>query len=351
MAENGLSQPGVAWGNGANGSGAGPVVSISCGSCHNPHGNGAYRILNPIPSVATGSINPAWTARIVDVSAGTFRTVASHSFLIGDSVTVKGNTLGPDVTATVATVPSNTSFTLTGVAGTGTGGTATRNGGVKVTDAANAANATRNYTVIQTKGPSYALLASDVTTDAATGDYLHYQVPWNAVAPVTATPPNTPTYNLDAPNGIPGGTDGLGLVGSGGFGEQITAWCSSCHTRYMAYSEPKDASGGTGAAYNTARPGASDGTFSSTKDSVYTYQHRTRGASGRSCVTCHVSHGTNAVMGGDSSKAFTYPDGTASASSRLLKVGNRGTCQLCHDPTGTIKIGDQYPAGPIPGTP
>ena len=83
------------------------------------------------------------------------------------------------------------------------------------------------------------------------------------------------------------------------------------------------------------------------------FQHRTRGESGRSCTTCHVSHGSNAVMDGTYSSTFTYPDGAASASSRLLKVGNRGTCQLCHEPTGTATAGDQFPPAPypVPSTP
>ena len=46
-------------------------------------------------------------------------------------------------------------------------------------------------------------------------------------------------------------------------------------------------------------------------------------------------------MDGDFSKVYPYPGSTSgspniSPSSRLLKVDNRGTCQLCHDPTGTI---------------
>ncbi len=344
MTENGLSQPGKAWGNGANGSGAGPIVSISCGSCHNPHGNGQYRILNPIPTataVAPNVFSAAWVVELVDygvAAADTYRTAASHGLLVGDTVIVAGNSLSSaNVTATVATVPANNTFTLTGVSGgLGTGGTVSRSldsvvGGVRVTDAANPTNATRNYTVIQTQSP-YLLLASDVITGgyaATSGDYFHYQVPWNAVSGST----------MDAPNGIPG----TSTFSSNGFGQQITAWCSSCHTRYYAYQEPltDPADGTVGAAYNTARP----------DDSIFKYQHRTRGASGRGCVTCHVSHGTNAVMDGAYSSTFPYPDTTVSASSRLLKVGNRGTCQLCHDPTGTIKIGDQYPAGPIPGTP
>lgn len=44
-----ISGTGTAWGNGAIGSGAGPTISLTCGSCHDPHGNGNYRILKPIP--------------------------------------------------------------------------------------------------------------------------------------------------------------------------------------------------------------------------------------------------------------------------------------------------------------
>jgi predicted CXXCH cytochrome family protein len=343
MAANGLNQPGKAWGSGANGTDAGPAVTISCGSCHNPHGNGQYRILNPIDGTAVTGMNARWTAAIYGVGGGTYRTIASHGLLIGDTVTIAGNSNSSlNGTALVVKAVANTTFTVTSITtGDGSGGTVTRVGGVKVTDAANTANATRNYTVIQTPtGLGYTLLASQAAAFSATsGDYLHYRVPWDATSG---------SSNYDAPNGIPAATTTVS-----GFGEQITAWCTACHTRYYARSQPTDASGGTGAAYNTARPGASDGTFSATKDSVFTYQHRTNGSSGRGCVTCHVSHGSNAVMNGTFSSTFTYPDGTASASSRLLKVDNRGTCQLCHDPTYTILAGAQYPLAPypIPGRP
>ncbi len=41
------------WGNGAVGSGAGKTgVSLTCANCHNPHGNGSYRVLRPIPSAS-----------------------------------------------------------------------------------------------------------------------------------------------------------------------------------------------------------------------------------------------------------------------------------------------------------
>src|ERR1019366_821969 len=41
----------IAWGNGPISAEAnyGKTISLSCGSCHDPHGNGNYRILRPIP--------------------------------------------------------------------------------------------------------------------------------------------------------------------------------------------------------------------------------------------------------------------------------------------------------------
>jgi cytochrome c553 len=287
MTENGLTNPGIAWGNGANGSGAGPAVTLSCASCHNPHGNGKYRILNTIPS-PTG---------------------------------------------------------LTPVAAPG----------VSVTDAsAPAAGDTRNYTVMQTKGTegtesTYLLYSSQVvaaasagtfngiagTYDATGGDYFHRNVPWNpqvnnaACDPAVFPAPAACATANDAPNGRPST-----------FSTEITAWCSACHTRYYADQNPNPDPAGTpatGPAWQFPRPG----------DAIYKYQHRT--VPNRACVTCHVSHGSNAAMPGTFSSTQTMPNGVASASSRLLKIDNRGTCQACHDPTGTITAGQYF--GPAPVVP
>ena len=345
---NNLVQPGKAWGNGTNGSGVGPTVTLGCTSCHNPHGNGNFRILRSFGTTESGiptGINAAWTASLVDagvVTTTTYRTAASHGLNVGDTVTITGNSsTTANVTGIVATVPASNTFTLTSVTpGSGTGGIVTRSAalGVRVTDApldsdnnpANGIdNATKNYTVIQAAAPNFLLYASQVTTGPLTGDYLHRVVPWNAL---TGT-------NQDAPNGIPA------AVGTQpAFNDQINAWCSTCHTRYLANQNPttSPANGTVANSWGTPRAG----------DTTYMYQHRVR--SDRACTTCHVSHGSNAVMDGTYSSTFTYPDGTtASASSRLLKVGNRGTCQMCHEPTGTDVIGNQYPPAPypVPSTP
>ena len=262
----------VAWGNGDIGlglTGAGPVVSMGCTSCHNPHGNGNYRILNPAPA---------------PLGAG---FVAVPTLAAPAEVAVADTPVdNPDPTE----------------------------------------SDTKNYTVIQVKGTgtppdlsSMLIYADDVTKAGygpTTGDYWHVRVPWNSA-----------TGTNDAPNGRPANAVG-GIVG---FDTQITAWCTTCHTRYASASG-HDPSG----------------------DALYAFRHETIG--NRACTTCHVGHGSNAAMTGDQSRTQPFPDGsvpsylvggTPTGDSRLLKVDGRGTCQLCHDPTNTAFATQPY-TGPLP---
>jgi predicted CXXCH cytochrome family protein len=89
-----------------------------------------------------------------------------------------------------------------------------------------------------------------------------------------------------------------------------------------------------------------------TVDPTYKYQHST--ASNRACTVCHVGHGSNAVATGAFSSTQSYPGGPTSTAvvggSRLLKVDNRGTCQMCHDPTGTIPAAVGLPNSANPPT-
>jgi predicted CXXCH cytochrome family protein len=270
LADNGLSAPAVAWGNGPIGlgfNGPGPTVDLACASCHNPHGNGQYRILNPIPDP--------------DATSGTFTPAAA------DAVVTDSPADNPDA----------------------------------------AESDTKNYTVIQRRGTvgnlsTYLLYADDVLDlgyGATTGDYWHVRLPWNSASSAS-----------DAPNGIPVNQTG-GLVA---FNTQMTAWCSSCHTRY-----------------------ASDAGDTPSGDALFVYRHETVG--NRACTTCHVAHGSNARMEGTYSQTQPFPNGdvvtytigTATGDSRLLKVDNRGTCQLCHDPTGTVADGTYTGPVPVPGVP
>jgi predicted CXXCH cytochrome family protein len=93
---------------------------------------------------------------------------------------------------------------------------------------------------------------------------------------------------------------------------KISGWCATCHTRYLAGTKSARTDSG---------------------DAVYTYRHRTNFTSQGTptCVQCHVAHGSNASMGPYSS-AVPFPDGSAGGSdSRLLRIDNRGVCQMCHN--------------------
>jgi cytochrome c553 len=50
---------GTMWGNGAINSGVGPSYALECISCHDPHGNGNYRILRSVPS-GSGAPTPGY---------------------------------------------------------------------------------------------------------------------------------------------------------------------------------------------------------------------------------------------------------------------------------------------------
>jgi cytochrome c553 len=237
----GVVSQGIAWGNGAAGSGAGPTVALTCASCHNPHGNGKFRILNPIPAP--------------EATGGTFTPVAAPG------VTVTDSALGTP-------------------------------------DASTGAYPTRNYTV------KPGAFATEVTGSATSGDY------WRRCTPTWDN--CTGANRGDKPNGLTT------------FRGEISAWCSTCHSRYLA--------GGGSASYES---GPLIG------DPIFAFRHTTNPSP--ECTQCHVGHGSNAGMDGTFSNSFPYPDDTAlapsfSGSSRLLKIDNRGTCQACHDPTDTITV-------------
>jgi cytochrome c553 len=282
----------IVWGSGALGTaGAGSSITMECTSCHNPHGNGQYRILDPRPGDGDGPFAEAGTDAVV-------RDLLEPDRLHNYTVIQKLST------------------------------TATFDKGAITVEGAES---------------GYLLYADQIegTYAPAVGDYFHRTVPWNGRTDYTAqaadpthTAPASITNRMnDAPNGHPIDTD-ASTTADNSFDAQINAWCSQCHTRYL------DGSSGAGQD-TTGSWGVPSG------DAIFTYRHSN--SSNKPCTTCHVAHGSNAQMGGQYSSNFTYPDGTPSGSSRLLKLDNRGTCQACHDPTGLAQPGDWYPTqNPVP---
>ncbi len=208
---------GTNWGNGALNSGAGPSATLDCGSCHNPHGNGNYRILREVP---TGSDGPGYAI--------------------------------PD---------------------------------------------------------TYPKAAADY----ATADYLNMY--FGGVSP-------------DSPI-VDDRTPGVSIL------MDTSAWCSQCHTRYLAEHYADD---------------DADGSRVDTGDAIFTWRHTSSGYgyssyggspgfkfNNRACITCHASHGSNAQMPGEDSSTVEWPDGSTVNPANdlerasLLKMDNRGICLKCHN--------------------
>ncbi|HZX99139.1 MAG TPA: cytochrome c3 family protein [Dermatophilaceae bacterium] len=89
----------TAWDRSALNSGAGAAVTLECGSCHDPHGNGNYRVLRTAP-VDSGASTAAVGVTIPDASVKVYTT--ANYWLSGDAAVppvvngVKGGTAAPD---------------------------------------------------------------------------------------------------------------------------------------------------------------------------------------------------------------------------------------------------------------
>ncbi len=324
---------GTVWGNGAVTAGVGATVALECASCHNPHGNGQYRILQTksalTASVGAFTLADANGVQVQDTAYTSTRNYTVRPSADGTAAGVVAATSGDywryhwDPTGTLAwnltsggppADPMNTgwnSLTATYVSG----------GVTPVT------NYAYRYPVNTTEIAAYntALLAAGRTTDPISGLTLPLPVAQSS------------------------------LRNTGGL---MTAWCVQCHTRYNGNQTVQGTS-----------PNQSLGVSSlydnSGGDAIFMYKH---GTTRIGCEQCHVSHGSNALMGtnpkgaGPNSLGYKDPSGAipptvtnagtgiyTSGDSRLLKVDNRGTCQLCHDPTGTVLAGTYIGPLPTPG--
>jgi len=235
---------GTAWGNGAfSESGIGKSLTLECGSCHDPHGNGNYRILKPIP----------------DDSGYAVREIRPARLAVPDDPNKAGDQSIPPVAAVISTAT-----------------------GIKIPDAGTKVYTTANY-----------WLAGDTN------------VPPDASASYTGE--------------LTGAVNGLNGTSPDGYIANVANWCTTCHTRYLAttqsYKTPlKDAAGVT--------------------DTKFMYRHRSDAnykAGAANCITCHVSHGSNAKVEGASVGLNPGDTSVVGADSRLLRVDNRGTCVMCHN--------------------
>ncbi len=282
---------GTVWGNGAVNSGTGASVTLECASCHNPHGNGQYRILQTSPGLTA--------------TTGTYTVSIASGVEIVDTTTT----------------------------------------------------GTHNYTIKPASDGTNANGSAANIVTADTGDYWRYHWdPTGATLWTLATQPKDPMntgWNGVSPTNA-AANGGVAPANSSGL---MTAWCIQCHTRYNGYSTTVT----NGVSNYTPGGNQVSSLVANSADSVFMYKHGTTRAG---CEQCHVSHGSNALMTGTNSLNYTDPNHVVppktanvgpngsvatSGDSRLLKVDNRGTCQLCHDPTGTLADGTYLGPLPTPG--
>jgi len=255
--QHNVGATGTVWGAGPitpgpSGISMGTSITLDCGSCHDPHGNGNYRILRPIPNGSTGKTPFVLQAAVVS-STGVVTTPAVMSPVTGIQI--------PDA-------PS----------GLTTDTPAVRQ---KARDASHVYTTTNYW------------LSGDVNVPISTTN----GVPFTGTAKAADSAKGT---YADLP------TDG--------YIQNIAAWCTTCHTRYLAGSGSHSTNSG---------------------DATFMYRHRSDvnyKAGGANCITCHVAHGSNAKTTGVSN-SVSLPGGVTAPpnDSRLLRVDNRGMCIMCHN--------------------
>jgi predicted CXXCH cytochrome family protein len=396
-----IGETGTAWGGGASGT-DGTAITLECGSCHDPHGNGNYRILRPVPADAAGltlggavgitSITPAgyWIN-----SEGRYRyyydvvTTAPHGFKVDDSVTFydtgtaldgattsgmigagvslwTGDPAQPNwhkkatITSTSFTIYSGTALNVS--ASTGRVAYALSNGIAEVTVPT---PGTAKYWTWNLHG---LVTGQTVTVKGTTGfdqtgvitvvDKTSFTMAtsattaWYGNAQIVGIPdvasagskiyttgnywqPDDHNYTGTTLTGTLSATNTAANKGPTAFISNISQWCAQCHTRLFA---------GNGAWENV------------TSDPKFTVMHRSQSGKEGSpnCVTCHVAHGTSAnMLGKDKSGNYYDSDpthrwssnvgtefalsnvagangGSGAGDSFLLRVNNRGTCNMCH---------------------
>jgi predicted CXXCH cytochrome family protein len=343
---------GTVWGNGTAGSASKGAtgVSLECTNCHNPHGNGQYRILNTLPG-------EDWANGVNGVANWTAPTNAVQIFDVGVTTSAKNYTINPGIQAS-------------DVVGGVTDGDYWR---YKL-DPSGQANFTNTYLLADQmntgwNGLSVTNVAAMGTAQALLGGNITSSATSLTVASATGYPSTVPFYvtvdsELMQVTKVVGTTFTVsrGLGGTTAVAHTtgpsvtvavnttttewnktglMTAWCITCHTRYNGYLVDAN-----GALTNPSGSNAPSLVAQTPLDSTFMFKH---GTARIGCEQCHVSHGTNVTM--DLESTINFPDGSTEDSA-LLKVVNRGTCQLCHDPTGTVTAGTTVgtvPSGPNPG--
>jgi hypothetical protein len=291
--------PVTTWGAGPNSATANTGkadVELTCGSCHDPHGNGQYRILRPTPEDTAG-VAGSDIVKINDVASKVYTTtnygqVGTYNSNDSQALNANGSSIQYDTA----------SMTWTGTF---------------------AETSSRWCTTCHTRYMGFRGSAGNLTTTSAgTGDaiYAFKHATRNLVDPNNppgTTPPTgtilTPINTGEAvnPNAV------IGCYNSGSGASLITY--RGVAVVLGSNNDPLDCANNSSGLLSSSQGRPADTTLSS-------------GAP--RCITCHLSHGSPALMStlitNQTSPGINQP-GTPNLDSTLLRIDQRGVCQACHN--------------------
>ncbi len=281
------------------------ATTDACAGCHRAHSASAANLLiSTVPDLCLTCHGSAGTGADTDVIDGIYleRDGINENPPNGEGLSNRGLKGGGFVNASMDTdwdgvyAPAavTSRHTYDGTPGTMWGNGAIGSGAGKANVALTCVSCHNPHgNASSTNGPTYRLLRAVPLDSGATSG-----------VDVTDEPVDRKWYVISSSFGSYYGEN------YGFLTPLLSDWCAQCHTRHAA-------------------PTGSGHTDSG--DPIYTYRHTTTGAS-IGCVNCHVAHGTSAIASGYA-QSVPWPDGTAPTGnerSSLLRVDNRGVCELCH---------------------
>jgi predicted CXXCH cytochrome family protein len=271
----------------------------ACGGCHRTHTSTSAKLLIVSSTALCQTCHAATgTGADTNVMDGVYTNRVSGSFgVVGRGLKGGGFTnalMDTDDVAGAAAVSrvTTSSHTFNGTAGTAWGNGALGTVGAGASIALSCGSCHNPHGKAGTAGAAtYRILRVIPTgSGAATG--------------VSLVDPATKTYTI---------SDATGSYWNDTYTNKdtLSAWCATCHTRYLA--------------------GAGSGSTAS-GDAIFSFRHMSNSTS-VSCVDCHVGHGTASTMGVISG-AVPWPGGATTpngnARSAMLRLDNRGICYKCH---------------------
>jgi predicted CXXCH cytochrome family protein len=304
----------------------GTTVNLTCGSCHDPHGNGQYRILKPTPDGGSG------TVYINDVASKLYTTSdygQAGTYNSNDSLALNADG------SSINYLASGAGTTLAG---------ATR--AVGSWEGTFAETSSQWCATCHTRYMGYRGSAGQLpSTAAGTGDavYAYKHATRNLVDPNN---PGAATTGLITAVNTGGTVSGTGTVADpyvANSGTLLPGAVLGCYASGAAGPD-QIIYRGVAVLVGTSSSGANDCTYYGTGtasnrsglagSSTGRLDTTTISSGAPRCITCHLTHGSPALMSTlitDQTSPGIDQAGTPNLDSTLLRIDNRGVCMACHN--------------------